>query len=238
MLYFFMGSIVFGGLFYLYATHPRRMGKHAERKVAKILKRFDGFAVNINDVLIDDAGKAVQIDHIFISQYGIFVFETKQYAGKILGAEQDETWQQVLCAGRTKYKIINPITQNKQHIALLKKAVAQLNNVAIHGGVIFSHRAELAVSHKYPVMHIDELKPYLDRFKDKIFSEVDIALFKQAVETVCEDASVGTNNNHLQHDFCPECGAEISVRETLFLKETYVVCENDRCFYKENLLIN
>ncbi|WP_318011012.1 nuclease-related domain-containing protein [Clostridium sp. FP1] len=37
--------------------------------------------------------KTTQIDHVIVSNYGIFVIETKNYKGWIIGNEFDENWK-------------------------------------------------------------------------------------------------------------------------------------------------
>ncbi|RLQ96850.1 nuclease-related domain-containing protein [Falsibacillus albus] len=40
-------------------------------------------------------GSSVQIDHMILSIYGIFVVETKNYKGWIFGDDQSRQWKQV-----------------------------------------------------------------------------------------------------------------------------------------------
>lgn len=41
----------------------------------------------INNLMIVNDGKSSQIDHVVINKTGIFVIETKKYAGRIYGKE-------------------------------------------------------------------------------------------------------------------------------------------------------
>src|SRR5690606_19184571 len=50
----------------------------------------------INNIVIEAYGKTTQIDHIVISDFGVFVIETKNYKGWILGGENSEYWTQVI----------------------------------------------------------------------------------------------------------------------------------------------
>ena len=67
-----------------------------------------------------DGRGTTQLDHAVVSPFGIFVIETKNYAGWIYGSEHQAQWTQTLGWGR-KYRFQNPIRQNHLHI----KALAQ-----------------------------------------------------------------------------------------------------------------
>ena len=52
-----------------------------------------------------DNGKTSQIDHIVINSEGVFVIETKNYAGRIYGNDNQLEWTQVLVYGKVKNKL-------------------------------------------------------------------------------------------------------------------------------------
>ena len=95
------------------------IGKAGEFWVKRELSKLDKKIYHvINDVTIQDINSTHQIDHIVISQYGIFVIETKQYNGYISGNEYDKQWIQ-----NKKYHIHNPIHQNYGHVKCLEKVL-------------------------------------------------------------------------------------------------------------------
>ena len=49
-----------------------------------------------------------------LSEYGIFVIETKNYSGWILGGEYSEEWTKNVYG--KKYKFRNPLKQNYTHV--------------------------------------------------------------------------------------------------------------------------
>ncbi len=79
----------------------------------------------INDLMIVNEGKSSQIDHLIIARTGIFVIETKNYAGRIYGQENQHDWTQVLSYGKVKNKFYNPILQNKTHIYALSQIIGR-----------------------------------------------------------------------------------------------------------------
>jgi len=76
---------------------PKINGFLGEKSVSLILSRLDPTKYKIlNDVMLQINGRTTQIDHIVISNYGIFVIETKNYKGWIVGKEFDIYWRQVI----------------------------------------------------------------------------------------------------------------------------------------------
>ena len=81
---------------------------------------------------------------LLITIKGLFVFESKNYSGWILGSETQKNWTQTLPKGRGKNQkeyFYNPILQNKGHINTLKKILKQ--NVPIYSIITFSERCTL-----------------------------------------------------------------------------------------------
>ena len=62
-----------------------------------------------------------QIDHLVLSEYGIFVIETKRYKGWIFGSEKAENWTQVIF--KEKHQFRNPVKQNWSHVYALKSVL-------------------------------------------------------------------------------------------------------------------
>ena len=90
-------------------------GKKGELSVRMWLKLLssDQYKI-INDLLISSHGHTSQIDHVVVSEYGIFVIETKNYQGWIYGGNYSEYWTQNIFGH--KYELRNPILQNQGHI--------------------------------------------------------------------------------------------------------------------------
>lgn len=74
----------------------------------------------LNNVVIPrpDGGGTTQIDHVVISQFGIFVIETKNYSGWIFARAKDRQWTQVIKGGK-KSRFQNPLHQNALHVRAL-----------------------------------------------------------------------------------------------------------------------
>ena len=80
-----------------------------------------------NDIMIKNEKGTHQIDHIVLSNYGIFVIEMKNYYGLIKGKEYDNKWCQYL--GKNKNYFLNSIHQNYGHIKTLSELLIILAGV-------------------------------------------------------------------------------------------------------------
>ncbi len=72
--------LIVGGVSVL--SHPKVKGVMGEGKVRKQLNKLpsEGYRV-LNDLVIKTKTGLIQIDHVVISPFGIFVIETKNYKG-------------------------------------------------------------------------------------------------------------------------------------------------------------
>lgn len=63
--------------------------------------------------------ETTEIDMVLVSLAGIFVIESKNYAGSIYGSIDDKNWTQVLPGKKSIF--LNPLIQNQVHINALSK---------------------------------------------------------------------------------------------------------------------
>lgn len=87
-----------------------------------------------HDVTISDEVGTTQIDHVFISPFGVFVVETKNLKGWIFGNPSDNQWTQVIFKHKTKFQ--NPLNQNFKHIKALERTL-RLPISAFHSVIVF-----------------------------------------------------------------------------------------------------
>lgn len=94
----------------------------------------------MNHVTLPIPGGTTQIDHILVSRFGVFVIETKDYKGWIVGNEKQATWTQVLF--NAKFKFQNPIRQNFLHVSAVQNLLDFLPPGAVKSVVVFTGDAE------------------------------------------------------------------------------------------------
>ncbi|RLD10625.1 MAG: hypothetical protein DRI44_05590 [Chlamydiae bacterium] len=85
----------------------------------------------INDIDLAFGKKKSQIDHIVLGPNGIFVIETKNWRGKLIGNETDTSWTQIKenkNGNDVKIKLGNPIVQNMRHVQTTR-SVLQANGI-------------------------------------------------------------------------------------------------------------
>ena len=85
-------------------------------------------------------GETSEVDVVFITQKGIFVFESKNYSGWIFGDEKSKNWTAML-PNRQKNQFYNPIMQNRTHLKWMRKYVG--DDIPLFSIIVFSNRCEL-----------------------------------------------------------------------------------------------
>ena len=87
-----------------------------------------------------DNGETSEIDVMYITQKGIFVFESKNYSGWIFGDEKHQMWTMML-PNKEKHSFYNPVKQNRTHLKWLGNYVGE--EVPLFSIIVFSERCEL-----------------------------------------------------------------------------------------------
>lgn len=97
-------------------------GLRGESEVAKILtENLDNSYYLYNDISIRSGFSRAQIDHMVVCPKGIFVLETKNWRGRLVGSETDRKWLQHAYPDRPPRALSNPVLQNKRHVTVLEK---------------------------------------------------------------------------------------------------------------------
>ena len=117
--------------------NPKVKGRIGERAVSSVIgKDLDEETyIEFHDLIIPSRSGTTQIDHIYVSVFGIFVIETKNYTGWIFGSEKQSKWTQVVY--KQKHYFQNPLRQNYAHIKALSELL-QLPEEKFHSMVVFS----------------------------------------------------------------------------------------------------
>jgi hypothetical protein len=123
----------------------------------------DDYAI-FHDLTLPSARGYTQIDHIVVSEFGVFVIETKNYRGWIFGKRDNKNWTQSIYNQRTrraqKQRFQNPLHQNYGHI----KAVEEFCNLApeqIFSVVVFLENCEFKTPMPENVIFIGDLLSFI-----------------------------------------------------------------------------
>ncbi len=102
-----------------------KAGRKGEDMVLnQIQNRLNDYYYVLNDCTIQGSSGKAQIDHLIISDTGIFVVETKNYMGKIEGsaaANKVLQTKQNKNGSIEKISLSNPVSQNEYHCKILKE---------------------------------------------------------------------------------------------------------------------
>lgn len=193
--------------------YNRIIGSIGEYYVKKELKKLPKQYLILNDILIQNNNTTHQIDHIVISAYGIFVIETKQYNGYIVGSEYDKKWKQ-----NNKYYINNPIHQNYGHVKALEN-VLHLDITKFIPIICIPSTAKLRIKSNSYVLRLYELNKTIQSYKDivldnyneiyKILSNLNIIDKEKRINHIKYIKNI---KNISQDNICPKCGGKLVKR--------------------------
>jgi len=224
----FIVILFLGGL--VFVVHkirsPKIKGKRGESRVFHILKKLPDEYCLLNDIMLKTKnGRTMQIDHIVVSPYGIFVIETKNYQGIIIGNGNSDEWRQNIWGN--EYQLYNPEMQNLSHIYVLKQILPYTTHKNIHSIVVFMSKAGLNLCNiKESVIYSDELIGEITRYRDVVLSDDDIKEINSillASDIEDEDARKEHNaevrqaknrrNEKVADGICPLCGGRLVLRQ-------------------------
>ncbi|MBO7489515.1 MAG: NERD domain-containing protein [Bacteroidales bacterium] len=233
------GSIVILLVFLLVLFTRRKTifiskGKSGEIRISNILSRLPDDYHIFNDVYLNNNGYSSQIDHVIISQYGVFVIETKNYSGDVYGSENAEYWTQYLQG--EGYKFRNPIKQNQSHVVAIKNVlhIASCNITPI---VVFLNKVDLHCSTSSAVLYAGQLDNYILSHKEILFPKDSVERLTQRLNTVMvkdpereqehvKNVRQNITNRELQiaNLICPRCKGRLVERQGKYGK--FLGCSN------------
>jgi hypothetical protein len=173
----------------------------------------------IHNVTLKTPDGTTQIDHVFVSRFGVFVVETKNYKGWIFGDENQATWTQKIF--KTTNQFQNPLRQNFKHIKALESLV-NLPSEAFHSVIVFVGGSEFKTQMPQNVTYAGGYISYIKSKTNPILSASDVEAVYSAISTSRLAPSLATNREHVKNvrnrlnpdapRLCPKCGAEMVQR--------------------------
>lgn len=191
-----------------------------------------------HDIILEAHNGTTQIDHVIVSVYGIFVIETKNYAGWIFGDEKQSKWTQVLYGKKNSFQ--NPLHQNYRHTKELSR-VLDVPHEKMHSIVLFIGESEFKT--KMPPNVLDKgLAGYIKSFTNIAFSIGELDLIEQKIRQV-NAAPTLSRREHVQKladrfsddTTCPKCGSRLvrrTARQGKNAGQTFLGCSGfPKCRY-------
>ena len=153
--------------------NPKVKGRIGERTVRSVIgKDLDEETyIEFHDLIIPSRSGTTQIDHVYVSVFGIFVIETKNYTGWIFGSEKQSKWTQVVY--KQKHYFQNPLRQNYAHIKALSELL-QLPEEKFHSMVVFLGDCDLKTQMPPNVCRIRQAASYIRRFQTTLLLPQEI----------------------------------------------------------------
>lgn len=153
------------------------------------------YSILKNVTLPTDNG-STQIDHIVISQYGIFVIETKNMKGWIFGSEHQKQWTQQIYKHKNKFQ--NPLHQNYKHTQTLK-ILLDLEQEQIISMVVFVGSAKFKTKIPNNVTNVSGLISLIKSYSNISLNDVQLNSVFDSIQGNRFTSSHQTNKKHIAH---------------------------------------
>ena len=215
-LWFLAASVIIGLL-----KTPKVKGLFGEAFV-KLLAKYKLPAdvyVPIHNVTLPTPDGTTQIDHIFVSEFGVFVVETKNMKGWIFGGENQAQWTQQIYKVKNKFQ--NPLRQNYKHVKTLESAL-EIPPEAIKSVIAFMGESKFKTNMPSNVTHGSGYVRYIKSFNVPILSQEQVQSVVAQIQSGRLEPSRATDKEHVQQlksrksasadKICPRCGKSMVLR--------------------------
>ncbi len=156
-------------------AEPRIKGWAGESFVSQQLKHLDpAYYKILDDILLPSRGSlnSTQIDHVIVSNFGIFCIETKAYQGWIFGNANQEYWTQVIY--HHKERFYNPLRQNYAHVKAIEELVMpRFPRAKIISFIAFPKAGKIQVSGTDSVGYARDVLRKIKSFSYSVLSDAE-----------------------------------------------------------------
>lgn len=151
------------------------------------------------DVTLPARDGTTQVDHVFVSRYGVFVVETKNMAGWIFGTASDRRWTQRFPNGRT-WTFPNPLRQNYGHVKAVQALLAPLDvpAAAVRSVVAFVGQAVIKTPVPENVTTSVGLVSYIRSFSRPVLSADQVEAACDVISATRLPPSWSTHCRHVE----------------------------------------
>lgn len=175
----------------------------------------------LRNVTLPTADGTTQIDHIIVSEYGVFVIETKNMKGWIFGGVRQKTWTQKIFKYTKKFQ--NPLHQNYKHVETLK-SVMGLSDQQIFSIVAFVGSSTFKTEMPENVVSSPgRMIKYIKSKDRQVIPSTDVPMILSKIAAGRLVPSRETAKAHINHvkdiveqkrngNSCPKCGSPMVAR--------------------------
>lgn len=168
-----------------------------------------------HNLILPSRNGTTQIDHLIVSQYGVFIVETKNRKGWIYGSAKQPRWTQTMY--RNKYSFQNPLRQTYRQKKVLAEFLS-LDEQLIHPIVYFVGDCSLKTSLPSNVMN-SGLGRYIRQFKNPVLSPSDTHRIIGELQSYLSQSTLtyrdhrrSLRKRHESTTVCPKCGGDLVER--------------------------
>lgn len=194
----------------------KEVGRLGEREVNYVLGRLGNGYTVLSDLYIPKRnGGLSQIDHLVVSEKGIFVIETKYYSGVVVGTKEGVFWNHTNHAGRS-HEMYNPFKQNEGHIKALSDYLGIDERMFI-GIVVFVGDVELSKEIESEIARLWEIENIVKSSGVRVNYSVGMVIKKlRKLHTTEKEKKqhikdIERKTSH-KYGKCPECGNPLVLR--------------------------
>ncbi|NQY97724.1 MAG: NERD domain-containing protein [Henriciella sp.] len=247
---FLLGPLAFLLIAFWLTRSQWSKGKIGEMHVNKALKKKlnkKEYRLLADLTLPTWDGDTTQIDHVVISQYGVFVIETKNMSGWIFGDAKHAEWTQVMFNWQSKFQ--NPLRQNYRHVKTIQQILG-LADHQVHNFVVFVGTGEPKTDMPRNVAWSSGVLVHLIKAEHRVVLEHDSidTLTSRLTEARLKPGK-RTNRRHAQNvlrksedsraitERCPRCGSRMVERINKTTGEVFLGCSTyPKCRASRNSL--
>lgn len=174
----------------------------------------------LKNITLPTEDGTTQIDHIIVSQYGVFVIETKNMNGWIFGGEYQKTWTQKIYKHSSKFQ--NPLHQNYKHTKTIASLLG-LDENKIFSIVTFVGESTFKTEMPKNVTQGGRFISFINAKTTKLLSKHEVEKIIHMIEDGQLSKSRKTDKEHVLHvkdivkeknrtKVCPKCKSNLVLR--------------------------
>lgn len=174
----------------------------------------------LHNITLPTIDGTTQIDHVVVSEFGIFVIETKNMRGWIFGSEKQSEWTQKIFKKTVRFQ--NPLRQNYKHTKAIE-AVTGIETDRVHSVVVFVGDVTFKTPMPAHVLYGSDLVGYIKSFQQTVLTDEEV---ESAIARISGDRLVANRQTHQAHvaslqtrsdedaaRLCPRCGQALVIRQ-------------------------
>jgi restriction system protein len=213
------------------------------RTLAKIVDKNTGTSFRFNDVLLATQDGTTQVDHVLLTNKGLFVIETKNMKGWIFGSANQKRWTQQIYRHKSVFQ--NPLHQNYKHTQTLQ-ALLSLDSAVVHSVIVFVGDVKFKTTMPSNVIGRDKLASYIDDFTEVVFSQGELLKLSSQLSEGKLASSFTASRNHIKHvrdiqksaEQKPVSNNQLPEKKEVIVEPVAVVQDNTKCpRCNENLVL-